>query len=185
MRETRVANRYAKALFDLAIEMKLLDQIHKDVVLLLSVCKQNRDFMLMLKSPVINDKKKQSIFTEIFGKKVNELTLRFLILITKNRREIILDIVAEQFIIIYQEYKNILPTLLTTAVKLETETRDKIVTLLSDRAEATIDLTEEVDENIIGGFVLEFDEMQYDASVLRKIKNLRKEFDVNLYIKGF
>lgn len=185
MRETRVANRYAKALFDLAIEMKLLDQIHKDVVLLLSVCKQNRDFMLMLKSPVINDKKKQSIFTEIFGKKVNELTLRFLILITKNRREIILDIVAEQFIIIYQEYKNILPTLLTTAVKLETETRDKIVTLLSDRAEATIDLTEEVDEKIIGGFVLEFDEMQYDASVLRKIKNLRKEFDVNLYIKGF
>lgn len=185
MRETKVAHRYATALFDLSIEMKLMEKIFDDVKLLQSVCIQSRDFVLMLKSPVINDKKKQAIFKDIFGKKVHELTLRFLLVITRNRRESILDVIAEQFIKIYQEYKNIVPTTLTTAVKLEAVTRDKIVTLLGDRREATIELSEEVDEEIIGGFVLEFEDKQYDASVLRKIKNLQKEFDVNLYIKGF
>lgn len=185
MRETKVAHRYAKALFDLSIEMNLLEQVFEDVELLLSVCNQNRDFLLMLKSPVIHDKKKQTIMREIFGKKIHELSLRFLMVITRNRRENILDVIAEQFIVIYQKYKNILPTLLTTAVKLDAGTRDKIINLLSERSDATIQLTEEVDEEIIGGFILEFEDMQYDASVQRKIKNLKKEFDINLYIKGF
>lgn len=185
MRETKVANRYAKALFDLSVEMKLLEEVHEDIKLLLSVCAQNRDFLLMLKSPVINDKKKQAIMKDIFGDKVQDLLLRFFLVITRNRRESILDVIAEQFIIIYQEFKNIIPTTLTTAIKLDAATRDKIVNLLGERAEATIEVTEEVDDEIIGGFILEFQSKQYDASILRKIKNLRKEFDVNLYIKGF
>ena len=61
MRETRVANRYAKALFDLSIELKLDKQTIKDIELLHTVCKQNRDFVLMLKSPVIRDVKKMAI----------------------------------------------------------------------------------------------------------------------------
>lgn len=185
MRETKVGNRYAKALFELSIEMNLLEQVFADIKLFLQVCQQNRDFLLLLKSPVIHDKKKTAILREIFEKQVSELSIRFLELITRNRRESILPVIAEQFIKIYQEHKNILPTNLTTAVKLDAETRDKIVGLLGERAEATIDLTEFVDEELIGGFILEFEDMQYDASVQRKIKNLRKEFDVNLYIKGF
>lgn len=185
MRETKVAHRYAKALFELSIEMKLLEQVHEDIRLFLQVCRQNRDFVLMLKSPVIHDKKKQAILRSVFEKKVHELSIRFLNVITHNRREYILPVIAEEFIHIYQKHHNILPTTLTTAVKLDAETRDSITGLLSDRAAATIELTEEVSEEIIGGFILEFENMQYDASVLRRIKNLQKEFDVNLYIKGF
>jgi F-type H+-transporting ATPase subunit delta len=93
--------------------------------------------------------------------------------------------ISEQFIKIYKEFMNILPTTLTSAVKLDAGTRDKIVTLLGDRTNTEIELSEQIREEIIGGFILEFEDKQYDASVLRKIKNLRKEFDVNLYIKGF
>jgi len=185
MRETRVANRYAKALFDLSIELKLLEQTRNDIELLHLVCKQNRDFVLMLKSPVIKETKKQAILKDIFEQKVHALTLKFLMVITQNRREQIIMQIAEQFIKIYKEYKNILPTTLTSAIKLDAETRDKIVQLLGERANAKIELTEKVDDEIIGGFILEFEDKQYDASILRKIKNLRHEFDVNLYIKGF
>ena len=52
-------------------------------------------------------------------------------------------------------------------------------------SDSTIELTEELDEKLIGGFVLSFDDKQLDASILRQIKNLKKEFDINLYIKGF
>ena len=185
MKETRVANRYAKALFDLSIELKQLEQTRSDMELINSVCEQNREFVLMLKSPVIKENKKQAILSDIFAGKISDLTFKFLKVITHNRREDIIMEIAVQFIKIYKEFKNILPTLLTSAVELDAETRDKIVTLLGERANATIELTEAVDESIIGGFILEFEDRQYDASILRQIKNLQKEFDINLYIKGF
>jgi F-type H+-transporting ATPase subunit delta len=185
MKETRVANRYAKALFDLSIELKQLELIRADMELLHTVCEQNREFVLMLKSPVIKESKKQAILTGIFAGKISDLTFKFLKVITHNRREDIIMEISVQFIKIYKEYKKILPTLLTSAIQLDAETRDEIVTLLAERANATIELTEEVDESIIGGFILEFEDKQYDASVLRQIKNLQKEFDINLYIKGF
>jgi F-type H+-transporting ATPase subunit delta len=185
MRETRVANRYANALFEFAIEMKMLEEIRSDMELLLTVCRENREFLLMLKSPVIKEAKKQSILKSIFEGKINDLTFKFLKVITHNRREEVIMEISEQFIKIYKEFMNILPTTLTSAVKLDAGTRDKIVTLLGDRTNTEIELSEQIREEIIGGFILEFEDKQYDASVLRKIKNLRKEFDVNLYIKGF
>ena len=63
--------------------------------------------------------------------------------------------------------------------------RTKILTLLEKRANAEVDLKEKIDEEIIGGFVLSYEDKQYDASILRQIKNLRREFDINLYVKGF
>ena len=45
--------------------------------------------------------------------------------------------------------------------------------------------TEEVKEELIGGFIFSYEDKQYDASILKRIKNLRKEFKHNLYIKGF
>ncbi len=185
MRETRVANRYAKALFELSLEMKMLEEIRGDMELLLDVCRENREFVLMLKSPVIKESKKRAILKGIFEKKINDLTYKFLHVITRNRREEVIMEVAEQFIKIYKEFKNILPTTLTSAVKLDAATRDRIVTVLGERTHTEIELSEVVREEIIGGFILEFEDKQYDASVLRKIKNLRKEFDVNLYLKGF
>jgi len=185
MKEKKVANRYAKALFDLSIELKQLEQVWNDMELLLRVCNENREFVLVLKSPVIKEVKKLSILKDIFEKNMNDLTFKFLKVITRNRREEIIPEIAEQFIVVYKEYKNILPAILTSAVQLDAATRDKIVTLLGERANATVELTEQVDERIIGGFILEFEDKQYDASVLRKIKNLGKEFDINLYIKGF
>jgi F-type H+-transporting ATPase subunit delta len=185
MREIRVANRYAKALIELALEMNLLEQVKADMDLLLMVCEQNRDFLLMLKSPVIQDRKKKAILEEIFTGKVQDLSLKFMLVITRNRRESVIREIAQQFVALYREHHRIIPTTLTSAVKLDQETRDKIVNRLGDRANATIELTEKIDEEIIGGFILELANRQYDASLLRKIQNLKKEFDINLYVKGF
>ncbi|MCF8368102.1 MAG: ATP synthase F1 subunit delta [Bacteroidales bacterium] len=185
MRETRVANRYAKALFELSLEMEILEEIRKDAVLITSVCDQNRDFVAMLNSPVIKDAKKLSILSAIFEKKINKLTYKFLVIITKNKREKLIAEICRQFVIIYREFKNIITAHLETAHEIEPSTRKDLLTLLEDQTKADIELSEEVREELIGGFILSFDNKQYDASIMRQIKNLRKEFDVNLYIKGF
>ncbi|MCD4698475.1 MAG: ATP synthase F1 subunit delta [Bacteroidales bacterium] len=185
MKEARVANRYAKALFDLSIEMNLVENIRNDAVLIAKVCKQNRDFVAMLNSPVIRDAKKLSIISEIFEKHVHELTFKFMAIITYNKRESLIEEISNQVVIIYREYKNILSAQLETAYEVDASTRSEIISLLKKQTKAEIDLSEEVREELIGGFVLSFDDKQYDASILKQIKNLKKEFEVNLFIKGF
>lgn len=185
MKETRVANRYAKALLELAIELNVLEKVKGDAELMSNVCKQNRDFVLMLKSPVIKEHKKLSVIKEIFIGKLDELFLRFIIVITRNHREELIPEISNQFITIYKKHKNILPANLETSVKIDAETREKIVALLHNQTNAQIELTEEVKEELIGGFIFSYEDKQYDASILKRIKNLRKEFKHNLYIKGF
>jgi len=185
MKEFRLAGRYAKALFDLAIEMKVLEKVYADAELIIDVCERNREFVLMLRSPVIKDVKKLAILKDLFEKNPSELTYRFIVLITRNKRESIIKEIAERFIDYYREFKNILPVDLTTAIKLDEEIKGEILGLLKERSGSNIELTENVEEDLIGGFMLSFDDKQYDASVLRQIKNLKKEFDINLYLKGF
>jgi F-type H+-transporting ATPase subunit delta len=165
--------------------MKAVEEVFQDARLIINTCTQNREFVLMLRSPIIKDVKKLAIIREIFEKHLHQLTYKFLEVITRNNREGIITEIAEQIVVLYQEHKNILPIKLTTAVELDDKTKQSILDLLEKRSGSTIELSEEIDENLIGGFVLSLEDRQYDASVLRKIKNLQKEFEVNLYIKGF
>ncbi|RLD60746.1 MAG: ATP synthase F1 subunit delta [Bacteroidetes bacterium] len=184
MKETKVAKRYAKALFDLAIEQDILEKIKADALLIEDVCISNRDFMMVLRSPIIKEVKKIKIMKDIFGKHIQNMTMLFLNIITRNRRENIIPEIASQFIEIYKEHKNIITAHLTTAVKLGPEVSNMINTLMKEQTKAEIELHEDVEESIIGGFVLEFDEKQYDASIVKYLHDLRKEFDKNLFTKG-
>ncbi len=185
MNELKIANRYARALFDLSLELNNLEKVRKDIDLIHNVCLASKDFTVMLRSPVIRADKKSLVIDEIFRKKIEEVTLNFLLIITRNKREILIPEIAIQFIEIYKVHHNIITVNITTAVQLDEGIKTKILTLLEKRANAKIELNEKLDEELIGGFVLSYEDKQYDASILRQIKNLRREFDINLYIKGF
>jgi F-type H+-transporting ATPase subunit delta len=185
MNETKIANRYAKALFDLALELGLIEKVREDAQLLHEVCNSNKDFVFMLRSPVIRVDKKSLVIREIFSKHLQEISLNFLMIITRNKRERLIPEIFAQFIEIYKVHNNIISVEITTVSKIDETLRTKILSLLEKRANATIDLTEKLDEEIIGGFVIAYEDKQYDASILKQIKNLRQEFDINLYKKGF
>jgi F-type H+-transporting ATPase subunit delta len=153
--------------------------------LLHEVCNSNKDFVFMLRSPVIRVDKKSLVIREIFSKHLQEISLNFLMIITRNKRERLIPEIFTQFIEIYKVHKNIISVEITTVMKIDEALRTKILSLLEKRANATIDLTEKLDEEIIGGFVIAYEDKQYDASILKQIKNLRQEFDINLYKKGF
>lgn len=185
MKETKIANRYAKALFDLALEKDLIDQVKSDMELVVSVCGQNKDFKLMLQSPIIFTDKKEAILKEIFEKSIQQMSYFFLIIITKKKREAILDIIAEQFVVIYKEYKNITEARLSTAVEIDQNIKQQIVALLKKQTKGEIELETLIEEDLIGGFVLNYDFKQFDASIKKQIKKLKQDFDKNLYIREF
>jgi len=179
----RIATRYAKSLITLADETGVLDNVLEDVQSFVEVCKI-RDFELMLKSPIVNADKKEKIFEKIFAGKYNKLTLAFLNILLKKGREPLLADIAKEFIVQHKKLKHISSVTLTTAAKLSSATVDAIHKKLQDSnvTDNNVELQTLVKPELIGGFVVEFEDKLYDASVAHKLSLLKKEFKDNQYI---
>ena len=87
MKQSRATARYAKSLLEISEEKGLVDDAYNDMLFVRSACVLNKDFSNLLKTPIVKTDLKISIINEIFQNKVNPLTLSFLILITKKKRE--------------------------------------------------------------------------------------------------
>ncbi len=185
MKETRIAFRYAKALFDLSIEEENFEQVNKDMMLVHDVCKENKEFRLLMTNPVVRTDKKLAIMHDIFEKHVQKISMLFLDIITKAGREGFIELIAEQYTILYKQHKGIITTTLQTVVKIDDTIRERLITLLEKQTNADIELIEELDEDLVGGFVFKYDHLEYDASIRKQIQRLRRDFASNLYIKGY
>jgi F-type H+-transporting ATPase subunit delta len=185
MKNVKLATRYAKALFELAKEQNNVEQVRNDMIQMNKICKSNKDFKLLLSSPIIHPEKKQAVFNQIFGGNFNELSLAFINLIAKKRREGGLEEISEKFELIYKEFKNIKTAYVKTAVEIDDLLKEKMLVLLRKKFNAEIDLKTEVNKDLIGGFVISVDDELYDASILNKINLLSKDFDVNIYERKF
>jgi F-type H+-transporting ATPase subunit delta len=185
MKDTRLAKRYARALLELALEKGNETKVREDMHLVSDVCESNRDFRRLLLKPGINSDKKQSIIKEIFGKIIQELSMSFLLLIASKRREVFIDEIAKNYIGIYMENKGIKTATIETVVKIDDDTKEAIIKLLAERTKNKIEVVEVINVNLVGGFKLTFDNKQYDTSIQNEIRKLRKEFQVNIYEKGF
>lgn len=186
MTNARVASRYVKSLLGLAVEKGVLEEVHNDMQLFNTICNQNRDFRLMLKNPIIKHDKKRDILEQIFKGKVNPLTMAILDIVTKKNREPILPEVAKEFHVAYNVYKHVAAARVTTAVAMDAKQRAEFKALVTEITKKTdVELVEEVDSDLIGGFVLNVNHKQIDASIKNKLNILRAEFQHNPYVKEF
>jgi F-type H+-transporting ATPase subunit delta len=176
MRETRVSHRYAKSLVDLSREKGQLETMRQDMDLVLTVIRENRELQLLLSSPVINPDKKQSILKAIFDGKVSAVTMQFMDIITRKRREDELESIAEAVLTQYNKEKNILTAVITTAKGLDASLRQQIINIVRGTSTSEVMLEEKIDTTLIGGFVLRVGDKQVDASILRQIRNLERSF---------
>lgn len=170
-----VANRYAKSLKELATENNKLDVVRKDMKLVQQVCKENREFLLFLNSPVIKTDKKISVLNSIFKGKVSDLTLTFLSVTAKKHRESYIPEMAEAFDEQYKKDQNIFSAVVTSASGLDDKTRQKVLDLVKSQLKGEVELVEKVDPATIGGFILRIGDKQVDRSVARQLSNLKKE----------
>lgn len=184
MANTLIAKRYAKALFELALEMDVLEKVMTDMELIRSICISNKDFRQLLQSPIIRPEKKLNVLEAIFKGQVCELSMRYFALLTRKRREMILFDISNEFIDIYKNFKNIFTVQFQSAREISEISRKEMIALLENQTKGTIELVEEVKKELIGGFVMSYDDYNYDASISFLLRRLRKAAaEVNLYKK--
>ena len=185
MQGTRVASRYAKSFIDLTIQQGVLEQAYADMKLIADVCKSNHDFVVFLKSPIIKTDKKQTVLKEVFSSKLNKVTDAYIQLITDKKRELYIAEIANEFINQYKEKKKILTAVVVTASGIDDATRKKVMELVKGETKSEVVLEEKIDKNIIGGFIIRVGDKQVDASIARKLNNLKQTFKENPFIKEF
>ncbi|MDB5201695.1 MAG: atpH [Ferruginibacter sp.] len=183
MNNPRLAGRYAKSLLDLAIEQNVLDAVYADMKFLDSVSKSNPDFVALLRSPVIASDKKEKIIEAVTESRVQKLTSLFVRLLITKARESNLPEIAKAFIAQYNEMKHIHSVKLTTAVAISPELQQAIGAKIQQEAKLEhIELETSVDDELIGGFKLELGDTLIDASILRDLLDVKKQFLNNDYI---
>jgi F-type H+-transporting ATPase subunit delta len=174
MNQSKIAVRYAKALFLLAQEKEILENVRADIEMVIKAIRDSDQFRAYLKSPVVKSVQKFKLITEAFGGSINEVTLNFLGIVIRNKREDHLEDIARRFNDVYRNYKGIKSVSITTAISLNEQLKQNLNTLLASVYKADIELELYKEPSILGGFVLKVGDQQYDASVSTGLKKMRK-----------
>jgi len=182
MQNPRLASRYAKSLVDLSSEKGQLEAVQKDMLFLQQLSKTNPDVVALLRSPIIKPDKKQQILAAIFEGKINAITAAFVKLLVVKGREGNLPEIAVEFSKQYDILKNISKVKITTAIPLEASVLETIKTKVQAGTDKTVALETAVNPELIGGFVLESNNKLFDASVLRDLSDIKKQFSENIYV---
>ncbi len=174
MNQSKITVRYAKAFIALGKEKNLLPEFHQDAELVASVCSSSTDFILLLESPVIKTSQKINAIQKVFSGKVNDLTLKFLMLIAQNKREIYIPGIFRNFLDYYRKDQGIRSAIITSAQPLNDTILSQIRKILEKELNATIELKQQVKKELIGGFILRVDDQQYDASLSTQLKKIKE-----------
>ncbi|MBN2520805.1 MAG: ATP synthase F1 subunit delta [Bacteroidales bacterium] len=174
MNESKIVVRYAKALFEFAKDSSMLEQIKSDFDQISSLCMME-DFKTLLKNPTIKPSMKKKLIFDIIEKSASQGTLTFIDLLVQSRREIYLADISRSFINNYNNFKGIKQAVLVTASKIDKENRSKIISIAKKTFNTDIQLKENTNTKIIGGFVLTIEDQQFDASVISKLKKINLE----------
>lgn len=173
MKGTKVASRYAQSLLDLAVELDKTTEVTKDIESFIAASNDSRDFQLLLNNPIIDASKKNDIFEKVFPG-FSSITMSFIKLLTKNKREAYLPIISKEYIAKLKKLQGIVPATLTSASKLDPEVMNKIVTQLQGQVDGKLEIEEIINPELIGGFVFRTGDMQIEASLARQLKELEQ-----------
>jgi len=176
MNYSKVAIRYAKALFELSQDKKIEELVKEDMLMIEELLKEVPQFFLSISNPIIKSSVKRNIVKEVLETKVNNLTFKFLNLLIDNKREEYFEDIIRNYFEIYRKSKGIKKTIITSTRSLDPKTRQTIIDFIKNHFDTKVELEEQVNEDLIGGIILTVEDQQYDMSILGKLNKIEKEF---------
>ena len=183
MNNPRLAQRYAKSLIDISSENNQLDEVRNDIVFLQQILKSSREFVAMLNSPVIKTDKKYKIIAAVTEGRISAITQAFLKLLCNKNREDNLPGILSAYLQQYNKLKGLHTATLTTAAPVSEEMIENFKSRIKASSNiSNLTLETKVNESLIGGFVLEMGGKMIDASILRDLKDVKKQFANNDYL---
>ncbi len=175
MNESKISARYAKALLLLGKEQNKLEEIRANVESLSELINKTPEVRNLFEIPYIKPSLKLKLIDKLFRDAFNPVMVSFMALIVKNNRELYLPSILRVFIDLFKRDKNIKSVQLTTARPVTKKIRNIIKDYISREFDSNIELSEKVDDRLIGGFILKIEDQQINASVSNHLNRIQKE----------
>ena len=168
-----ISVRYARALLKSALDAKLDQQVYQEMLLLAKSYVEVPELRHTIDNPMLDkDKKEQLLLTAVGGKDASALSKAFVALVLKEDRENMIQFMANSYVTLYRQQKNIIRGKLTTAVAVTPATEQKMRQMVESKTKGTVEFETEVNPDIIGGFILEYDTYRMDASVKSQLNSI-------------
>lgn len=182
MNQSRISVRYAKALFLLAKEKKMLEEVYSDIKIVEQIFTESQEINVVLNNISMPNSKKFDLISVIF-KNFNQITIDFLkLLIRKDRQSYILNI-TRNFSALYRKEKNILLLKTNTAIKLNPKIKKSILTIFEEAYKSEFELIETVNKDIIGGIILKIENRELNMSVKKQLADIKQALISEEYSK--
>ena len=169
-----IAAVYAQSLFQVGKEHDILDRLHDELGEFADELDRNRDLQVFFFSPYFSSQeKKEGISKLVEG--ADERFVRFLELLAERHRMPALMRIRRAYEDLWKEENRLLSVEVTSAVELDEETLQGIGRQIEQQTERRVELTSNVDPDVLGGLVLRVGNMILDACVRNRLERLRKQ----------
>jgi F-type H+-transporting ATPase subunit delta len=172
-----ISVRYARALLKCSVESKVEDQVYQEMQTLAESYIAVPELRRTIDNPMVGRDKKAEVLKAAAGGNVSEITVRLIDLVLNEGRENMAQFIANSYITLYRQQKNIIRGRLTTAVAVSDAMEQKMRQMVEKRTNGTVEFTTDVDPEILGGFILEYDTYRMDTSVKSQLSNILKQLN--------
>lgn len=169
-----VSKRYALALFEAGLDLNKTQIFNEELGVLKEILNNEKEFIKILNHPKISKKEKHLLIDELFKGKISDEIINFLYILIDKRRESYIFDIMENYKELFNEKENILRVVATTAVPMKEESKIKLVDVLTKKLGKKIELSNKVDNSIIGGVLLNIDNKQIDGTVKGQLEAIGK-----------
>ena len=171
-----ISKAYGEALFELALEKNELESIAEQVNILADAFAENPELVKLISHPKISKEEKINVIETIFKGRMSDDIVGFLVIIVEKDRGSEIEDILKLFQAKVREYKKIGVALVTSAIELSTEQKQKVEQkLLQQTAYESFEVEYKVDASLIGGMIIRIGDRVVDSSIRSKLDNLTKE----------
>ena len=168
-----ISVRYARALLKSATDAKQEAAVYQEMMLLAKSFIEVHELRHTIDNPMLAKEKKQMLLeTAVGGEQASALSKAFIALVLKEGRESMIQFMANSYVTLYRQQKNIILGKLTTATRVSAAMEQKMRTVVEAKTKGTVEFETQVDPDIVGGFVLEYDTYRMDASVKSRLNSI-------------
>ena len=164
---------YSRSLFEVAKEQDKLDEVREQLGQLADAMDQSRELALFLFSPYFStEEKKQGLGRAIEG--ADPIVVNFLELLVEKHRMPAIFRIRRELDALWERENQLLPVTITSAVELDEQTVRSIGDAIGQQTGQRVELTTEVDPDVLGGLVVRVGNSILDASIRNRLENLRR-----------
>ena len=167
-----ISVRYARALLKSATDAKIEQQVYAEMQLIAKSYIEVPQLRATIDNPMLSKDKKLALLLTAAGREPSDLMKAFISLVLKEDRESVMQFIANSYVTLYRQQKNVIRGRLITAAAVSPETEQKMRQMVESKTNGTVEFESQVNPDIIGGFILEYDTYRMDASVKTKLNSI-------------